>query len=110
MSTYQQILDERRRTKARARLIEQYAAEKGISMQAAWHRIYRNRERLDPNGDLLPRARKDKGTTRRYSPMLIAQARDLLRSKELAVTAIARQLSVSKDFVWRVSHGLYRSA
>jgi hypothetical protein len=105
METFQRIVKARRGSAERGRLILQYASEKCISPRAAWHRIYDLRDRLDPNGDLFKRPRKDKGKPRRYSADLIPVIKRRLRDREKAFSEIARELAVSGDFVRRVSLG-----
>jgi hypothetical protein len=106
MNTYQKILQTRIRSGERAALIALYASEKGIRLSAAWTRIYKLRDRLDRNGDLIPKSRSDKGICRLsgkpYNLEAIPRIKQLLENKELTYVAIAKQLDLPLYFVRRV--------
>jgi len=100
LSTYQRLLTQRKRSKARAVLVKQYAIEKGLSMPQAFRRIYQMRERLDENGDLIRRPR-----SRRYTAELLQMVKAALADRERTFRSIAIDLGVNREFVRRVANG-----
>ncbi len=104
--TYNKLLQTRKRSHEREKLVEQYASEEGISYRAARHRLSKP-ERLDGHGKLLRLPRKDKGTIRAHSAAKFELAKQaLLADRTSPVGEIAKRIGLTRQWVSRVNSSL----